>query len=77
MATIVSRNRPVRLVPTTLFGQPITAHDPPKYTRQEIGRKARRLLWQLYGCSDVVTRGDREKQREFVRYMIKCNGEEY
>lgn len=75
--TNVPRNRPI-LHPKVRCGTSfVVATDPPAYTRTEIGQYARKLLVNLYSCSDVRSSNDRLKQREFVREMIRDRGAMY
>jgi hypothetical protein len=71
--TLVERERPIRRPFVKCGGMIIQATDPPKYTREEIARKARALLSKLFDCGDCRPR----EARKFVRYMVECWGKEY
>jgi hypothetical protein len=74
MSTAVPRVRPPKLTQWKFGGDPHKAFDPPKYTRKEIGFKARHLHNSMHSCSDLIPRPAYLKNG-FVRYMIQWWGE--
>jgi hypothetical protein len=71
--TTVARNREPKRITMQLMGKPYLAIDPPIYSREEIGRKARALKRRLDGCPDAR----RSETNKFVRYMASDWGRAY